>query len=1107
MPPSSTPFGDDAVTDDQPYLSDEGSSEPRSFLDCAWVRTNSPSADVAVLHLIIVKAQELPHADHLPFRALFEAYDAVLAERGSDPDHDPIYFRFLLRLGALPGPGTLYEKFETLLSSMGISIEFDSEVVDAQEQLARVASADTDTGGSTGPSGSATKTPTRRASFSDFQDTIHDRTLRGFERRPRRVSFSAVQDAGNDATRRHSQQSASGRSASRRSSQAEPPRRDPSVRNEGRALPPRGPRSHPDRAGPYPGPGVTFRPRTHDISTSQHRAKGAPNSTREQHRPILKARSRTLDKALAWNCYPPDGRDERRHIDDLNGPHGRASVIVPPPPLSGMLSNAKDFKHRRLLQVCFQKWGVAAAHVKPLHRRLELKAVLFDRRILLRQALDVWRVLLRRKWQAAETERFFAHLERRAAKARDLFLLTKAFTHWAQVAHEGVQRTSVARRHLLRLKYFSAWQHITTVHELKVRRFRLRQSFNIWKKQVLQLLENELQAVNYYKASIARRYYWTWFWSFCERRAPEWYQAITKRKLFGQWIEIVRARTERCRQIEAQRDLRVARTSCHVWKDRLRFCRQEQEEFAYRWRRRVILRTAMNSWRAQRRLHPVASHVSRRDNRRLLRDTLRVWRERTEAERYAARVNVYRLKRNAWTAWNDRLRCQSLASQIDDRMVLQALYRWVLAERYVLCHRLFDHRLKRRALGLLADKWNGLRTELQYRKQSVQRLDNRRVMKFLLTRWRTQLQIQQQRNQTALEFAKPRLVKPILRLSAYRLKRNDQLVNDAANAAYFFLATKTIRAWKHAVSRSRKQKRLAAYAQVRRRNKMSLARGVLHTWRGRTAQLATCNDQATQIYAQHTQLVGIRCFDDWRARSWQLSELIFEGLSLEKSMLIQGVLAPWRNRAQRIRELDSKATYHAQLVSLKNVSALLRKLSLLAFQYRAHERNADDLRLRNDKQHARRIFRYWREKAAQRIGASPLDSFEQPSLSGATVLAGTNGESAGGLGDSGLGQDTLVARFEAHSRSMERRGRVYQLAASSTADRVSPIPAYMTTPSNRIARATALMRQSTATVSTTPRTPQVTPFESRLRSQLFIDRRTPNRRNDFQSSTFAPEES
>ena len=852
---------------------------------------------------------------------------------------------------------------------------------------------------------------------------------------------------------------------------------------------------------------MTSRPPTHEISTSQHRAKATPNPTREQHRPVLKARSNPLDEALGWNRSRPDERGERRRIDDLDDPHGRASVMVFPSPLSGMLSNAKDFKHRRLLQGCLQRWREAAARVKPLHRRLELNAVLFDRRILLRQALDVWRVLLRRNWQVAETERFFTHLERRAAKARDLYLLSKAFTHWAQVAHEGVQRTSVARRHLLRLKYFSAWQHITTVHELKVRRFGLRQSFNIWKKQILQLLENELQAVNTYKANIARRYYWTWFWSFCERRAPEWYQAITKRKLFGQWIETFRARTERCRQIEEQRDLRVAQRLWHLWKDHLHFWRQEQEEHAHQWRRRAILRTAMTSWRAQRRLRPVASHVSQRDNRRLLRDALRVWRERTEAERYAARVNVYRLKRNAWTSWNDRLRCQSLISQINDRVVLQTLYKWVLAERYALCRRLFDHRLKQRALSLLAEKWNSLRAELEHRKQSVQCLDNRRVLKFLLARWRTQLQLQQQRSQTALEFAKPRIVKPILQLSAYRLKRIEQLVKDASNAEYFFLATKTIRAWKHAVSRSKKQKRLAAYAQVRRRNKMALARGVLQTWRGRTAQLATYNDRATEIYTQHIQLVGIRCFDGWRARSWQLSELIFEGLSLEKSMLIQGALAPWRDRTRRIRELDGKAAYHAQLVSLKHVSALLRKLSLLAFQYRAHDRNADDLRMRNDKQHARRIFRYWKEKAAQRIGASPLDSFEQPSLSGATVLAGTNGESVGGLGDGGLGQDTLVARFENHSRSMERRGRVSQLAASSTADRASPLPAYMTTPSNRIALATALMRQSTARVSTTPRTPQVTAFESRLRSQLFTDRRTPHRRNDFQPSTFESDES
>lgn len=44
-----------------------------------------------------------------------------------------------------------------------------------------------------------------------------------------------------------------------------------------------------------------------------------------------------------------------------------------------------------------------------------------------------------------------------AAAAWDYFILSKAFTHWANRADEEVQRTQVARRHILRKKCFTAW--------------------------------------------------------------------------------------------------------------------------------------------------------------------------------------------------------------------------------------------------------------------------------------------------------------------------------------------------------------------------------------------------------------------------------------------------------------------------------------------------------------------------------------------------------------------------------------------------------------------------------------------------------------------------
>ena len=72
-----------------------------------------------------------------------------------------------------------------------------------------------------------------------------------------------------------------------------------------------------------------------------------------------------------------------------------------------------------------------------------------DQRLLKTQAFSIWAAKLLDKRQAAETEQFFEQYERRATRARDLFLLNKAFTHWAQSTSDEVARTSVARRHVI----------------------------------------------------------------------------------------------------------------------------------------------------------------------------------------------------------------------------------------------------------------------------------------------------------------------------------------------------------------------------------------------------------------------------------------------------------------------------------------------------------------------------------------------------------------------------------------------------------------------------------------------------------------------------------
>ena len=60
----------------------------------------------------------------LPVAALFRAYDEVLPQHDIDPDADQHLSAFVFRVGGEVGDGTLVEKFQAILERMGIVLEF-----------------------------------------------------------------------------------------------------------------------------------------------------------------------------------------------------------------------------------------------------------------------------------------------------------------------------------------------------------------------------------------------------------------------------------------------------------------------------------------------------------------------------------------------------------------------------------------------------------------------------------------------------------------------------------------------------------------------------------------------------------------------------------------------------------------------------------------------------------------------------------------------------------------------------------------------------------------------------------------------------------------------
>ncbi len=779
-------------------------------------------------------------------------------------------------------------------------------------------------------------------------------------------------------------------------------------------------------------------------------------------------------------------------LSSLPEAHIQPDHVVPPellyrPSGTQMIRDAETFDHYRLqsiLRKFLRRWCNGAWQAHNDHQKLEAMALRLDSETLLRQGFDHWRLTYQGKRQVAETDRFFAHLERRASRARDLYLLTKAFTHWAQSASDEVLRTSVARRHILRTKYFNAWREITAVNELKVRRQGLTKFFGIWRRRYDRILSENVKAITVYHGNLVESVYWRWFWSFCEHRAPQWRAGMIKRKYLANWAAAVRRGIEREGWVESSYRESVQRSTLRAWLERTRIILSCERE-AVIFRRRRLLASLLPEWQARLRLAPAARQVSNVVDWRIAHSVFSTWIVRLGTVGQAAQVDRSRVLRNAWTNWNDHLRWQTLAHRIDDRVVVQMLYRWVLAERCILLRRHFTQRLKHRVLSRFVDHWSTLEAKLREQEGIIRQSRDRRLLRLVCGRWRHQMELLRRREQLAFEFNAPRVAQETLRTWAVRLQNVRQLQRWAKDAEFYIFTTKSMKRWQNATTESKRQKRRDAYAQVRRRTKMNLASRVIVPWRQRTLIIIEMQRQARDTYQNHLFNIGTNIFDHWRRRLDNVLNMDYHAGSLHKAIPLQRCLQSWTSLFQQRRSKQEQArTYYVEMHVSSVAASLLRKLSLRVFEIRSRQETAESLRERNNKKHFRNIFRYWQDSVSQRR----LRRYQAPMQSG-KARRGTEidddydpGNSRTGRAEDGPASDggfdlgDWIPSLEAHS---------------STA----PVPGYLSTPSRRATRAKALVGMSTT--PRTPASPKATSFERRLRSQTGTDPRPSAQRSQF----------
>ncbi len=1003
------------------------------------------------MYQIIKSAEQYPNVEAQPFRAIFAAYEKILPENGLDPDHDQIYLRFLFKLGDGRAEGqSLYERFEALLEALGYQIEFVPDEEGIQEATRNITPELNIRNGETQfRSPGRSQRRSRRASFASMYDAEDDstRTVRS------RASMSRLENTEQALLEERPSTRATTRKSEKTKTQASASRSTAAQTGRGRLT-----------AQEFANNLQHYQRRRRSVSShaEQHsRDYGAPTALDAKSR--TRAASSVQDYSLGANELAGDV-NEVPAVPPRAAPSysvGRSAQLYSSS-RTQLLRDADTFYRFRIRSVArdvVDKWCFAALQAKDQHERMDRLASAHDTEILIRQAFEHWRMRLHAKKQAIAIERYFVRREQNATKARDLMLLSKAFTHWVQCARDEALRTSSAREQILGMKYFRAWRSITIENQLKTRHQGLRKFFGVWKRRYVQSLTDDIKACLVRRRSLARNAYWHWFWGFCERRAPEWRARMLKRKYFFNLIAAYSDSRRRDQQITALSNNMVRGRIFSQWLGKAQAILSSQQQ-AVSFVRQKRTAHALQAWRLANRYSPLARQVSNMVDWRVAGVTFATFVTRYRFEKQAETVCRLRVLRNTFTQWNDRLRSQTLAHRIDDRYCLEVLYKWVIGERAILLCRLLEERLKQRCLDSLRDECDSRQSRRHHSHQIIEDARSKNCLQDFLYRWRFKLDSQRQAEQIAFEFHAPKIAQGALDLWSRSSADLRKLEGWAKDAYYYFTCRKYLKRWQAASVESKKNKRRNAYVQVRRRLKMKLVASFLQQWRFASAQVKDLQQEANLTYQNQLFRVGIKLFDYWRTRFAVNMDQDYQAVQHYNRRLIERHLYTWIERAEEQSKLEELADLNYDMRVTNVAFGWLHKLRLRLIELKGREAKAENLKSWYQKRHYHNLLRQWQDKTAKRHEAlqgdqvsSARDSRVHPQREG-DVLEGATSR-AEEFTEFDIGE--WIPALEAQSST-------------------TPLPGYLSTPSKRAARAKAMVRVST--------TPAGSPFEHRLRSQL-----------------------
>ena len=588
-----------------------------------------------------------------------------------------------------------------------------------------------------------------------------------------------------------------------------------------------------------------------------------------------------------------------------------------------------------------------------------------DRRTLLKQAFEILREAYGAKKLDRQEEGVHEENEIMATHHRQGLIMRKALRHWINTTVHERLNVRVAHYHLLRTKYFRRWRNIANENQTKIRSILCRKYLALWRERTLKSSLRQEQALAHYEEALMRRCRVQWLRAGWAKFVRGWHDRFVLRTMLSRMVDSCRFREHQERLATSHFHAKIARRAVRSLSEHVHAL-QQRHAAAERLYDRAVVTRALHGVQTQTRLHPLARDVGLRVRFDLQRKAFAIWHRGANLSRQAEAVDRQRKLQNAWTAWNDGLRCRALAHKIDDRLVVENLYRWALQERYRLFRRAMVGRLLGRALLAWRNKVAKEMSRLEWAAAVFAQQKHRRAVQSGMVCLHLTMRQREDSERTAVEFASSRLLPRVLHVWKGQAIRARSLNKWARDARFYYLTTHSLSVWWERTVEQKERRQKAAYAQIKAREKIRIVGDALRQWRLEAERRRSMSAKAARQAENRRIAAAASILGLWRARTGRLRELSVHAESMDQQKLLSSGFTAFFARSTEFQILSERAEQFQQQTDFALLASALRRLLWDSFTAARRNESAEALWLRTRDLHIRFMIRHWSVQASER---------------------------------------------------------------------------------------------------------------------------------------------